>query len=678
VSLQPKTLALMDALTGLGFRPRALCQVLEIKDEGWRNAAEALLGRDRETVLVDPEHAEAAISLLRKDRDRFLGCRVANTRRLAVERDTAEPGTLASIIGSADRLAMAFVVFRLGTIRLAETQSDLMGHGRSVMRDGTYNDGIVIEIRRPDTLKIGRVAAQMMADVLAGDLRSEREIVATHQRNERFFADIHQRLLVISAPVPDTEKLTNLTIGLAEVDDRLATLKGRLERVGLLVDPVLREAMDKTRDYIASLRDDKNAQFGIAGGLRKDVLLLETRLGGGGLGSRIYFRDRWRSFRERVPRLLLFGALREAYAKRIGERSDSKFSSHLQDRQKELAAQRLEVDARIRDAVITYVLSFGGERPFDREPSVVHLIKPWLLESIALLEGNELIAFRRQADEAAERIAFLFRSSFIHELNNRFRALETEIDDLRTALRAKRLHGEIYSLHGNVKPEFRDLHDLARASETDDAILGALFNPAAEIEPRYAAAVAEVERLLRDPEFPFQVYQDYRNYYTFELRMRALDGHETSYDRRRGVASGAERQVPFYVIIGAALSSIYHGAKKATEGVKRGIGLAVFDEAFSKMDGPNQRTMLDFYDEIGLQVMIAAPTEKRAIVYENLDSIIDVYKFDNRQCEAEVSIIKKLARQSLHAANPDHLSDDDLRAQLVEPNPVDQSAEAPK
>jgi hypothetical protein len=260
-------------------------------------------------------------------------------------------------------------------------------------------------------------------------------------------------------------------------------------------------------------------------------------------------------------------------------------------------------------------------------------------------------------------VTYLFRSSFVQEVNSRFRALETEIADVREALRSKHLHGEVYSLHAVVRPEFRHIYDLARASETDERALFALTDPAAGEHP-YAIAVSEVERLLRDEQVDFSAYQDYRNYYTFELRMRDVEtGHETTYDRRRGVASGAERQVPFYVIIGAALASIYHGNRRSPD-QGRGLGLAVFDEAFSKMDGQNQRTMLGFYNDIGLQVLLAAPTEKRAVVYENLDSVVDVYRYGNH-AEVEVAGIKAKTRAAMREANPEHLTDETLFDQLA-------------
>lgn len=86
------------------------------------------------------------------------------------------------------------------------------------------------------------------------------------------------------------------------------------------------------------------------------------------------------------------------------------------------------------------------------------------------------------------------------------------------------------------------------------------------------------------------------------------------------------------------------------------------------MDGQNQRTMLQFYNEIGLKILIAAPTEKRAVVYENLDSAVDVYRFCN-SAEAEVSKIKQRVRDEMREANPDHLTDEALLLRLGEAAP---------
>ncbi|ESX83497.1 hypothetical protein [Mesorhizobium sp. LNJC405B00] len=127
VALDDRTVRLMAALQRENMRPRALCQVAEIIDADWREAAEGLLGRDREAILVEPEHASRAVEILRSGRDSFRGCRVVNTRRLTEQRSGFETGSLATVFASEDPLAMAFIRFRTGQVRLADTQAVLLG-----------------------------------------------------------------------------------------------------------------------------------------------------------------------------------------------------------------------------------------------------------------------------------------------------------------------------------------------------------------------------------------------------------------------------------------------------------------------------------------------------------------------------------------------------------------------
>jgi hypothetical protein len=77
------------------------------------------------------------------------------------------------------------------------------------------------------------------------------------------------------------------------------------------------------------------------------------------------------------------------------------------------------------------------------------------------------------------------------------------------------------------------------------------------------------------------------------------------------------------------------------------------------MDGPNQRTLLGFYSDIGLQVVVAAPSEKRAVVYENMDSIADVFRHGNA-ATTEFIRIKTYAQDLMRAGNPQYMTDAQL------------------
>lgn len=668
IALDDRTTRLMAVLEKEGMRPRALCQVAEVVDEEWRDAAEAFFGRDREAIIVDPEHAARAVAILRGSRDSYRGCRVVNSRRLAELSQRVEPGTLASVLASDDPLAQAFIIFRAGSIRLAETQAELLGGGRAIMRDGAYNSGVVVEVLRASDLKIGRAAAPLMQSELARQIEEQRALIATHRQVEQFHEDIAKRLEALVRPVEDENRLDRLSIAIDQYDEQRTELQKRLDRIAATIDPALQAALENNRARLRALNEDKQQLVEQRGLLTGGIGEIDRRLGAGEAfpGSRMCLATRRRLFRDRIRNRSQLAALRETYRAQRS-RPLARVMQDMARRADEAKDAYRACEGEIREALGHYRASFDSTAPMGVQGQIVSEVKPWVSANVAMLEGNELIRYRRQADEAAEQIGRLFRTAFIHELNTRFNALKTELENLTRALRARPLHGEIYTLHARPKEEFAALHRLAQESENDENVFGALFGRGTPRDAEHARALAEVERLLGDETLDFSAYQDYRNYFTFDLRMQDVaKGRQTSYDRRRGVASGAERQVPYYVIIGAALSSIYHGARRQYDRADLGLGLAVFDEAFSKMDGPNQRTLLDFYDDIGLQVVIAAPSEKRSVVWENLDSVVDVFRHGD-VATAESVLIKAHARTQMRAANPEHLTDRELAATLEPP-----------
>jgi uncharacterized protein YPO0396 len=121
--------------------------------------------------------------------------------------------------------------------------------------------------------------------------------------------------------------------------------------------------------------------------------------------------------------------------------------------------------------------------------------------------------------------------------------------------------------------------------------------------------------------------------------------------------------VPIYVAVGASLASIY-GSAAHRPGKPSGMALAIFDEVFSAMDGKNQRQMMSFYKNLGLQIVIAAPFEKRVTILEYMESIVPKDRI-GEQSRATVVRLKERARRELMAINPDLMSDADLAGRLA-------------
>jgi len=162
--------------------PRVLCDLVEIADVAWIAAAEGLLGRDREGCFRRPVRHRPRYGTFQKTDDASsegLPWSVEQARRAS---GTPQSGTFPSLFKTDDADALAFIVRRHGSVRLAETMAEFNDPGRALMKDGLYDDGLVRTHRAadPSKFKIGK-SAQNQA---LRDMAEEAERLSRRPHNE--------------------------------------------------------------------------------------------------------------------------------------------------------------------------------------------------------------------------------------------------------------------------------------------------------------------------------------------------------------------------------------------------------------------------------------------------------------------------------------------------------------
>lgn len=111
---------------GRKSEPHVLCELLEIEDETWRNAAEGYLNTQRFYILVEPESFDIALGIydrLRREKKVF-GVGLINTQNMEQYEEVPE-GTLASVVTSKNRYARRYINMVLGKVMLCDRYEDL-------------------------------------------------------------------------------------------------------------------------------------------------------------------------------------------------------------------------------------------------------------------------------------------------------------------------------------------------------------------------------------------------------------------------------------------------------------------------------------------------------------------------------------------------------------------------
>ncbi len=99
--------------------------------------------------------------------------------------------------------------------------------------------------------------------------------------------------------------------------------------------------------------------------------------------------------------------------------------------------------------------------------------------------------------------------------------MEREIGAMNHGLIDHPFHNERYSFHHARLVEFQPILKIVEISRTSPEALDMLFK-GDEVPPEFPHldTLREIEALLEDPEKDFSVFEDYRNFFTFEIHMQ--------------------------------------------------------------------------------------------------------------------------------------------------------------
>lgn len=116
-------------------------------------------------------------------------------------------------------------------------------------------------------------------------------------------------------------------------------------------------------------------------------------------------------------------------------------------------------------------------------------------------------------------------------------------------------------------------------------------------------------------------FADYRNYMEYEVLVTNDEIVNGRLSKLAGYNSGAGTQIPYTIILSAALAIIYNSRQNSTR-------LVFIDEPFEKMSDKNIKAMLDFFKTQDFQVVFCAPPNKLDSIGKECDAVIPIKKIN--------------------------------------------------
>lgn len=663
---------LQELLSSRNIVSKPLCDLIEINDERWRDAVERYLGGLREALIVAPEDATDAIRLYRKEgRDKsgkpFYGARIVNTRKTTEWVSRVESGSLAEVITTDDPHARAYVNRLLGRVIRVESEDDLLHHERAITADGMLAANGSIEKMRPETALIGRAAREFQKKKLEDEFADSAKVYAKeHEQLSKVLDEKNQanslpaKLLNFCNKLSDFPNIVELVVKREAAQQEHVRLQVELEQLDTRDIDAWKKEADKLADAIRKRKDNEEAPL-VAKNL--DLIKVVGEKGGHKKQKAIDLRIATESRTQcaKVPGFRQDVAANQ-FENFTKEFSDNYFSVEnlARSRAADNRRNRMKNLGQARDLTHEYALRYSALLPSaeNMEPEDVHLLlEQWVLKNLNELEETELAGLTSQAENARNQAEQIFRSKFVGLLRDNLARIDDSLDELNRNLKKREFHGEFYTFKKETDPEFAPLVSwIQSVTKEDQANVGGLFDKADNPDSEHFDASHKIQQLLLGGSEGVKEIEerlaDYRNYFRFDVEMRDKDGrNRTTLSQRLGKGSGGEHQAPFYVAIGAALAATYRIERDHEGALHGGMALALFDEAFSKLDMQNTLNSLAFLRDLGMQVLIAAPDEKYALLAGEMDTMIRVYRYGG-YVSIDPEYLKPAARELLSSDNP--------------------------
>ncbi|MBJ7554020.1 SbcC/MukB-like Walker B domain-containing protein [Marinomonas spartinae] len=629
--LSQNTKRLIALLKDAQITATPLSHLAEVTDRKWQDSIEGYLGAQREALIVEPEDAEEAIRIFRAHRRQLMGCRVVDTTQTRLWLSRGDRNSALKFIRCNNDHAQAYLNRRLGGIKPVETERELLREESAMTADGMLKlSGSISTIRSVPHMMVGintegmrqsreeqlaKLSGELM-DHLKADQRLEQadNLLGRIMASNQFDAETLNN--ATHAVTRLTQELENVEAEIAQLQqhddkdlqEKIEALKVRIETVELDQKKLDRERQQISEQY-GALNTQKNQLSSALSALDEERNRLTT--------SPLYNAEFASERYALLENSMVNGAAIYKEAISRAEKAEDKSRSFDQKVRKDVADHY----AKYHNA------NMDNDIQLDYLESKFEEFQHYVNYQIDVLSETELAKYAKRAELARREAEETFRSDYVSKLKDSLDQVAHIIRELNHSLKRRPFNNETYQFRYYPNGDMKDILDLVdRFSAQDQANVGGLFDPEMTGDPEHLRAITAIQELITDEEKQ-QDLADYRKFYNFEVDILDADGNKkTTLSQRIQTGSGGEHQIPFYLAIAAALSTTYRLHETMDGDIVGGFSLAMFDEAFNKIDMIKTSTCMGFMKDIGLQVIAAAPDDKRAVMAANMDTVISVWR----------------------------------------------------
>lgn len=614
---------------GRKSEPHVLCELLEIEDETWRNAAEGYLNTQRFYILVEPESFDIALGIydrLRREKKAF-GVGLINTQNMEQYEEVPE-GTLASVVTSKNRYARRYINMVLGKVMLCDRYEDLKKYPVSITRECMRYQNRVASAIKPEIFSvpfIGKQALKVQLELekkkcdqlskIISELETRRKAMESVivPLNTETDVDIKYRLDVIT-------RLHMLQVGIKKCEDNIRTLK---KNATLIQKQIQLETLQELLRELQEKINKSNQELGTVRRIKDEKKTKIEQLS----GQQVLLQKEVKNLLESAGDVQSFWM--KEYETQTTQKSYEQFRDNFDRRRKANETICKNAEKQMIDVMIVY----KTEHDFGAAPSMEGY--PEYASVYERLRTSELLEYEEKVQSARVSAEEEFREQFLAKLQENMKQAQSEFRELNKALKDITFSNERYEFIYMPSGHYRNYYDMIMDDFNviqGESIFSGIFHET------HKEVIDELfERLALNNESSSKTlaeFTDYRTYMDYDIKIIHSDGTFSYYSKVCEEKSGGETQTPFYVTVAASFVQLYTNniGGEAT-------GLVMFDEAFNNMDDERISGVLEFMNRLPLQLIIAAPPDKIQYIGPSMEETLLI------MTDEKVSFVEKYCHE---------------------------------
>lgn len=623
----------LNSRIGSPVRIDILADVLELADERWRGAAEGYLNAQKFYLLVDPAYYKSALLIFDRIKKEFgfASFGLVDIGKLR-ERETIRPrdDSLARKVDTDNKLARSYIDYLLGRVVCCEKAEQLRNFKTAITADGLLYHGYVVRsIQRKlmDDAFIGRRAISLRVS------RLEEELTQIEDQL-RYWNPIRQLLSQSKEPlfthffVQNTvaEKQKAYLHGM-EIANDLTDIDDQLSKLDLLWLDEQRRTIAVFGDEIIALNKEKE-QKGIQIGQHKErIRQLDYEVLPDHYQQLSYMEDRLQDefpveyqesiglprYQQELARLKRADIVHKNFSSRLEQSVKEQDTAR-----KKLFIARREYTDRFKPCSFRVEAMDNDEFESERR----------------LLEESELPKYREKINAARESAMEQFQNDFLAKLKSSIDQVQDQVKNLNRALRQAQFGTDSYQFRVERNPDYAEYYDMIMDPELMEGDVGLFARP---FQDKYGQLIEKLfsqittaddtqlnARKQSELQENIQRYTDFRTYLKFDLETTDQNGTKQMLSQTLNTKSGGETQTPFYIAVLASFAQLYRVNDTSSFG--NTVRLAVFDEAFNKMDSDRIIESVHLLRKMGLQAIICTPPDKVSDIMPIADRTLLVNK----------------------------------------------------